>query len=491
MSALTIEGSTLIKALREQLSGVLREPILDHLTSAVKNGKITIAVPDEIRLVFNRRHRGRPKPYSYSYLWCPSCGDIKHRKIRRRRAGAQTCPSCGRKMIPPPLFVPLFPVYRAPSFYLNPEGSGSDRDLGYIVSAPRVPGATCPITGAQKKIVRLNPKRPMESLVFGCPYENGRPQTLGGEVCPYYRTYSNKTVCLAARSGQQTITGEFKHERLPPEKASLLRERTRLKSYFPAVARAPVKVTYKPQPLVGGYVPKMMPVVPSEGLVRPIVVSFHSYSQEDAVPIEYDRSALPGISSMIFVKKLRVHQLAVASLFGVPEAPRATKGVFIDKSPSGNVVFYANILETQGIVVELNRRLSKGEEQDLKLVHSASHSFLKNVSIAAGLDPSEFMESLDVANMQFAVYDNSQGGVGGVKSILEEHRNAEDGESYRLSPDFAENLVKSSDCFYECNSACKACLFVYPCPLLNSSLDRHLLTDVINRDFGGVQTDGS
>ena len=93
----------------------------------------------------------------------------------------------------------------------------------------------------------------------------------------------------------------------------------------------------------------------------------------------------------------------------------------------------------------------------------------------SGLDASEFSESFSPNDNEIAVYDNSPGGIGGVRTVVE---NGSKGPELRR--DYIAQLLNSLDCQLDCSWSCKACLHTGNCGWINRQLKREMLEEIID-----------
>ena len=246
----------------------------------------------------------------------------------------------------------------------------------------------------------------------------------------------------------------------------------------------------------GTYVDRYRPVTISEGSTKPIRVAIHGYSHQDAVQLDFDENELSGISEVFFVRKLEIFQFTIALAIGLPYVPMRRRAVLLlsDTGPDGEERLYTltRRLVTEGIVVRLgneareqiienwaqSRRDVSPNRLAATLYHTISHAFMKPLPMIAGLNASEFNESFSPTDNEVAVYDNSPGGIGGVKTVLDEGSHG-----VRLSADYIAQLLGSGDCPLECSWSCKACLYTGNCGWLNRQLQRRMMEGVVNEQL--------
>jgi hypothetical protein len=244
----------------------------------------------------------------------------------------------------------------------------------------------------------------------------------------------------------------------------------------------------------GTFLERYRPITISEGSTKPLRIAIHNFRPQDASSIDFNHDELPGVSHVLFVKKLEIFQFSIALAIGLPYASIRRRPVvlFADVGPDGEERPYvlARQLITEGLIFKLSEGVVKdiveewarrrpgvpAEVQLSTLYHTVSHASLKPLPMMAGLDASEFGESFSSIDNEIAVFDNSPGGIGGVRTIVEE-------ESGRLRGDYVAQLLNSTLCQMDCEWSCKACLHVANCGWVNRQLQREMLRRIINERF--------
>jgi hypothetical protein len=210
----------------------------------------------------------------------------------------------------------------------------------------------------------------------------------------------------------------------------------------------------------------------------------------------FSEDELRGVSEILFVRKLEIFQFTVALAVGLPSVSIRRRAIRLltDTSPDGqeSIYFLSRRLLTEGLMVRLktgvrdqivnewqNRRPSAQSSALLStLYHTVSHSFLKPLSMMSGLDSSEFSESFSPMDNEIAVYDNSPGGIGGVRTVVEEG-----GGGLQLRRDYIAQLLNSMECQLDCSWSCKACLHIGNCGWINRQLKREMLEGIIDEQL--------
>jgi len=246
----------------------------------------------------------------------------------------------------------------------------------------------------------------------------------------------------------------------------------------------------------GTFLDRYRPITISEGATKPVGIAIHNYSERDADRLIFSEDELRGVSEILFVRKLEIFQFTVALAVGLPSVSIRRRAIRLltDTSPDGqeSIYFLSRRLLTEGLMVRLktgvrdqivnewqNRRPSAQSSALLStLYHTVSHSFLKPLSMMSGLDSSEFSESFSPMDNEIAVYDNSPGGIGGVRTVVEEG-----GGGLQLRRDYIAQLLNSMECQLDCSWSCKACLHIGNCGWINRQLKREMLEGIIDEQL--------
>jgi len=217
-----------------------------------------------------------------------------------------------------------------------------------------------------------------------------------------------------------------------------------------------------------------IPTVPSEGATKAVCASLHYFKKNSAKNLTFSKELLPGVEQILFVRDLSVIQFSLCFAVGYPTAPLRKRGISLNFGGEG-VQIICRKLTTEGLVIRLQRDIIEkfeGTEEEINaLFHTVSHAFLRPLPSLTGLDPTEFFESISPEDNEVAIFDNSPGGLGGIRSLV-----VDDDE---LSLDYQSMVTIGRYCPLDCYSACRACLFVENCVWLNRSLRRKLLEHIV------------
>ena len=132
-------------------------------------------------------------------------------------------------------------------------------------------------------------------------------------------------------------------------------------------------------------------------------------------------------------------------------------------------------IKTKGLVIKVDKSVLKpiikslghSESEGLwRALHTMSHSFLVRLPQITGLEGTDFGEALSAKRLEFAVFDNSLGGLGGVEGVI---------EGNKLSQNYEWSVREAYKCPLACIRACKACLYTDSCYMLNWRLDKRIL----------------
>lgn len=243
----------------------------------------------------------------------------------------------------------------------------------------------------------------------------------------------------------------------------------------------------------GTYVDRYRPITVSEGVTKPIRVAIHSYGTADAEQVQFNKDELPGIEEILYVRKLSIFQFTIALAVGLPyiSIRRRAVRLFSNMNHDGteNYFVLARNLITEGILIKLKMDVverilgswvpgrSDVDKTTLAatLYHTVSHAFLKPIPIMSGLDVAQFGESFSSTDNEVAIYDNSPGGIGGVRTLFEETSSG-----VKLRSDYSAHLLNSLSCQLDCSWSCKACLHTGTCGWLNRQLKREKLEEIVD-----------
>jgi len=222
-------------------------------------------------------------------------------------------------------------------------------------------------------------------------------------------------------------------------------------------------------------------MMPSEGITKPISIIAFAYNRDRCIPVSPTMGSLKGIEEILFCRNLEVLQATVAYKAGhYRTATRARVTVMDMLTPvlvgAESVRICVRYIRTQGIVVRADKNLVRRALQSLSLsrgsewvaVHTLSHAFLVSLPQITGLEGRDFGEALNTHGLEFAIYDNAMGGLGGIEGVV-------DIGARTLDPNYEIRIRESVNCPLACTRACKACLYTDSCYMLNWRLDRRVL----------------
>jgi len=456
----TIMQKLRAKIIETEATGLILPRHKETLLMALEDGTLDFRVPSR---VIARIVNPSDQDYGFDIFRCSECGWLYNfEDAVSSRMQCRRCAEAGRRVqltqAPifgasysnrPPTPVPFSEVLRKITF---------DENSDYCVYNTASQGRSTRLF--LKGVKETDFSRPIDSLCWVCT----RPQL----QCQYrdrrgfclYSTYEGRNF----RPDQEAETGRIR---------LVASQRVRTRGAF------------------GRFLERYRPITISEGSTKPIRIAVHDFKPPDATAIDFRRDELPGISQVLFVKKLEIFQFSIALAVGLPYASiRKRPAIFLnDIGPDGEERPYvlARQLITEGLVVKLDegtvneiieewghRRATVSNETLFStLYHTVSHALLKPLPMMAGLDASEFGESFSSADNEVSVYDNSPGGIGGVRTIVEE-------ESRRLRGDYVAQLLNSSSCQMDCGWSCKACLHIGNCGWVNRQLQREMMRRIVD-----------
>jgi hypothetical protein len=311
-----------------------------------------------------------------------------------------------------------------------------------------------------KRLKETNYERPMASLTWMCPFT---PQELP---------------CSERDSKGFCLYSAYANLRFRPDQDADGRIR------FVAPPRIRRRTAF-----AVGRLESYRPVTLSEGSTKPIRVALHDF--QEAEPVDFHQDELKGVSEILYVKKLDIFQFTIALAVGLPYVSIRSRPILIlrDGEPRQERAPFvlARQLTTEGLVIRLTQDARDKVLQNYaqpgvtpetlltKLYHTISHAFLKPLPMMSGLDAYEFLESFSASDNEVAVYDNSPGGIGGIRTVVEEGYGG-----FQLRPDYVAQLLNSMECPLDCSWSCKACLYIGNCIWINRQLKRQMLEEVFD-----------
>jgi len=414
-------------------------PALRRVAQAARGNKLVVKVPKKVITELRMEQVA-----DLAYFWCPKCGVIYERPQQR-------CQLCRGRLVQAYLGAPRRETPAGTPFVIS-EGlrlggrRGGAYDYLFIPIVNAIAIGKCPIRRRRrklKKVVRLNPERPLASLAYACPYDDGL-----AKKCQYGReiTYNGATI--------------------------------RLCTYWPGYLKMPRRQNET-----------IMLAPPSEALTK--AFSIILYKPINGQSVHFDPEFMPGVESISFAKVI-VYQLTPMFLAGSPYARKYKRIPVIVYSSDSKLEVLGRKLESEGLLVKLkldsvrhainalkSKGFSKMRASEVVICHTMAHLFLITTPLVTGLSEIEFSEAvradLDRSMCEFLIYDNSPGGIGGVRSLLEETYSG-----YELKTDFLGVISRRLECPRACLTACKACLFSATCIWLNYALNRHALQYIID-----------
>jgi hypothetical protein len=414
------------------------QSLFSLLYNKVKSKKIKVIIPRTISVKL--KYNGM---VNLENFWCPICGKIY--TYGEAQKHDFVC-ECGGKLVQAYIAAPHY-ITEVSIIHSIPRG---ERD-NIFRSVKDFPGIWCNYARKMKHIVRINPERPVSSLVYACPDEKRRCD-FQGRV-----NVGGKDIVVCRREGGRDVS-------------------SRGKSY----------VVVRP-PQLSNRIMKLVP--PSEALTKPFSITLYREVEEDKLEVKFEHDCMPGINNITFTK-VKVYQLTLALLAGAPYARKGERIPVVAKREDDTIEVLGRKMETEGLIIRLDPKkvtetsnilheemgFKRDDSTPTVICHTIAHLFLTTAPMVAGLSEYEFGEAVrvdpDRGIYEVLIYDNSPGGIGGVKSLLE--------ESGELKMDYLALIAKRVECPRSCRLACKACLFTANCMWLNYSLNRFAIRYIIN-----------
>ena len=405
--------------------------------------------------------------YGFDYFRCSRCGNMYNfQEAARNGLTCKICPG-NLKLSAAPIFVANFST-RPPTPIQFSEGVRKityDWNAGYCIykQTPKPSDGRRVSTDFLKGLRAAERARPIDSLCWTCPIPTEPCTWRDDNNFCRYSTFDKPNATF--RPDRWANSGRI---RLVPPPA-------RTRSAF------------------GTFVDRYRPVTVSEGITKPIRIAVHSYVEENVTPMGFNKEELRGIAEILYVKKLDIFQFTIALAVGLPyiSIKRRVVNLFQEETADGEERPYvlSRKLTTEGILVRLKtdiadrivadwhnrRQQTEPEAVRTMLYHTVSHAFLKPLPMVAGLDASEFHESSSPTENEIAIYDDTPGGIGGVRTLYEESS-----KGPRLRGDYSAQLLNSLSCQLDCSWSCKACLHIDKCGWLNRQLKREMLEEIID-----------
>ncbi len=354
---------------------------------------------------------------SLNILRCPSCG-------RLFKAGTTNmCPFCKTNLYQAYVGVPL--VQRSN----HKRKFSTNSDIKLVIPITTIKEAECKRHRGLKALKPIEPKRPLQSLAFKCHFND--------TSCQYYHDG------LCTEGSYPIYFPQYRG--LPPDVAR------------PALANPSVNIT-KPFTIT------IFPSEPKQGTGE--------------APGDLLTHYIP-VAREVMVGEFTVYILTIMYLLGHPYSGRYRRLPVLDVDSQDNLIFLGRKLKTEGLLIKLDYSAVEKIGESIKaipltVVHSISHIILLALTRLTGLSPSEFGEAVfvDKSNRvaEILIYDNSPGGIGGVRSIAND------------VADFVEYICDfSRPCPRMCRSACRACVFYETCGFGNMFLSWRAAEKAVNR----------
>jgi len=417
------DAYTKFTALLDEIEGRFSWVNLTNLKKDIQSGAFRVVEPTEVQANFKYGGTGDLK-----FFWCRKCNRILEAFTHCRPSGPSFECKCGGKATQVFVGTPRLGGWGKPVEYYDSSGPVSS----VLIPISEVPSAYCKEIRGYKSLRVVDEGRPIASATLACPDE---------------RKCSNRDpqgFCLS-RGGQRQ---------------RLLFPNRRGVRYYPSHI--------------------------SEGLTKPLILS--TYDAEEGEPVSFESSALPGVEG-VQLAPIRIYEVGLFLLIGHPYSSYSERIPRVPKDSKGPYML-GRKFKTEGLLFRLKKTSVQQASKHLRekgfrsnnatvVAHSFAHAIMNSLPIFSGLNPSEFGESLFVreeeGEFEVVVFDNSKGGIGGVRSITEGDKG-----SRELTPDAYRYFASAAECKRGCEAACRACLFIERCIFLNKNLNRHALHDLIS-----------
>jgi len=217
----------------------------------------------------------------------------------------------------------------------------------------------------------------------------------------------------------------------------------------------------------------LLTLIPNERITRPISITAFYYDPKTAKKVEL-RGELPGVEEVYLCEDLEVIQATVGYKVGHPRESNASRITVLDYDRDHRVYrIPVRWIKTKGLVIKVDRQyvrdiLGTDTSTLWRALHTLCHAFLSPLPGVAGLDARDFGEALSMRHFEFAVFDNSPGGLGGVEGVVNPRTGV-------LNRHYELRIIDAKNCPLRCMRACIACLYSESCYMLNWNLDRTIL----------------
>lgn len=344
---------------------------------------------------------------NFGYFRCPRCGRIF--SVDEARNSGFRCAHCDIHLVQAYVGAPVeFSQQFRP---LEVPASGGGNPIPIFASVADIIDIWCPLRKGFKGLRPEDPIRPLATLRFTCPYNDN--------TCKYY-----------------LADGWCNHR----------------------------KYIIFPKMRGGG---RRIPSSPSEGLTKPFTITIFDKIGEHEYEDIGDDIGFTNLGKAYY-GRFKVWHLTLFYMVGSPYLPRGLRRAVVIVDDNNNLIVTGRRMEVEGILLELdfNKVKEVAEENNTTfytVAHSVSHALMKAVVRVSGLSYHEFGEAVYVdeneGKAEVLIYDDSPGGVGGVKAFKSAGLDA----CFRIQ----EAVV---GCPRACMLACRACLFLENCGELNYNL---------------------
>ncbi|MEM3457826.1 DUF1998 domain-containing protein [Thermofilum sp.] len=371
---------------------------LEYVLDKVKAGRASVHKPMTVHAELIVGDIG-----NFKFLRCPSCGTV----YDAFRINSLKCKRCGKSLVHAYVGTPIDYGQRRYPYII----SLAHKNSNYFIITPTdyLLHIRCSIHNDLKRVKPSNPNRPIYSLQYICPWNDRSCQHYGSE-----------NLCRQNSGGIVMFRNEEGYKRVPS--------------------------------------------LPSEGLTKPFSLAVFN-KEEETEDLTKDLGG--EFFDQVIYGKFKVWFITLFYLLGSASMPRSRRLPIIVES-DGDVTLIGRDMITEGVLFRLNPDKIASAKQQVKVsestvVHSISHVIMKAVIELSGLSPSEFSEAIyldeNSSTMELLIYDDSPGGIGGVR-VLKEY-----------SADAREKIKRSKEpCPRGCRRACRACLYLENCSMLNFDL---------------------
>lgn len=423
-----------IKYLIEKLMNSYKNPniqgSLGELLEALKNNSLIVMEPSKVSASLERAQMANLK-----WLFCPECGYIKTVNSITLNRSELTCVKCGANLVQGYIGAPIDDNFEGYLHRLDISESGSVSRSEYLVKPMgelsfKVPNQKdaiqlkklyCEVHKDKKEYIGIkarNNERPLASLAASCPYKES--------TCKYYK------------NGWCGLV-----QGIP----------------FFKKMRGNIPIVLSP---------------PSYGITKPLSITVFTYDPNKAEDITENLSDAfkrnnkynQYFDKVLYLEHVKIYTITPMFLVGHPYSGNYKRIPVILRDDNDRIVALGRKMDTQGVLFVINKDNFKKpaeEKQDkvFEVAHSVSHVIQRALVTLTGLSPQEFGESIyeDAQQVEILAFDDSPGGIGAVKSVRDH------------ADSFVMHLLNSSKpCVRNCLSACKACLFIENCYMLNRGL---------------------